>query len=71
MVRGSCLCSAIEFHVMEPIKVVYNCHCWRCRHARAAAHATNGFVSRAGALRKGEGFPVIAYAANGFMKIVV
>ena len=45
VVRGSCLCGDIEFHLTEPFKVVHNCHCTRCRRARAAAHATNGFVS--------------------------
>lgn len=45
VVRGSCLCGAVAFHVTAPIKAAYNCHCSRCRHARAAAHATNGFTS--------------------------
>jgi len=44
VVLGSCLCGAVEFHVTEPFKVVHNCHCSRCRRARAAAHTTNGFV---------------------------
>ena len=43
--RGSCLCRAVVFDVIEPFKVVHNCHCTRCRKARAAAHTTNGFVS--------------------------
>jgi hypothetical protein len=48
VVRGSCLCGAIAFHVSEPFKVAYNCHCSRCRHGRAAAHASNGFTSSDG-----------------------
>ena len=44
-VRGSCLCGAVAYEVTEPFKVAHNCHCSRCRHGRAAAHATNGFVS--------------------------
>ena len=48
VVRGSCLCGAIEFEVVEPFKVVHNCHCMRCRRARAAAHTTNGFTSMEG-----------------------
>ena len=48
VVRGSCLCGAVAFQVTEPIKVAHNCHCSRCRRARAAAHATNGFTSIAG-----------------------
>ena len=45
VVRGSCLCGAVEFKVLEPFKIVHNCHCSRCRRARAAAHTTNGFTS--------------------------
>ncbi len=44
IVRGSCLCGAIKFHVLSPFLEVHNCHCSRCRQARAAAHASNGFV---------------------------
>lgn len=47
-VRGSCLCGAIAFEVSEPISAAYNCHCGRCRRARAAAHASNGFTSAEG-----------------------
>ena len=45
IVRGSCLCGTVKFQVSEPFSKVFNCHCSRCRKARAAAHATNGFVS--------------------------
>ncbi|MEM7429594.1 MAG: GFA family protein [Pseudomonadota bacterium] len=48
VVRGSCLCGAVAFHVTEPMKAAFNCHCSRCRRARAAAHASNGFTSAAG-----------------------
>ncbi len=48
VVRGSCLCGQVEFHVTEPFKVAHNCYCSRCRRARAAAHATNGFTSMEG-----------------------
>ncbi len=44
-VRGSCLCGAVTYQVTEPFKVAHNCHCSRCRYGRAAAHASNGFVS--------------------------
>ncbi len=46
--RGSCLCGAVAFEVLEPFKVVHNCHCSRCRRARAAAFTTNGFTSADG-----------------------
>ena len=45
IVRGSCMCGAVKYRVKEPFRVVHNCHCGRCRHGRAAAHATNGFTS--------------------------
>ncbi len=45
ILHGSCLCGGVAFEINEPFKVVHNCHCSRCRKARAAAHTTNGFVS--------------------------
>lgn len=42
--RGSCLCGAVVYEIALPFRVVHNCHCSRCRRARAAAHTTNGFV---------------------------
>lgn len=47
-VTGGCLCGAVAFEVTEPFKVAHNCHCSRCRMGRAAAHASNGFVSDKG-----------------------
>ena len=41
---GSCLCQKVVWRVTPPFKAIFNCHCSRCRLARAAAHATNGFV---------------------------
>lgn len=43
--RGACLCGAVRYAVHGAFKAVYNCHCSRCRKARAAAHTTNGFVA--------------------------
>ncbi len=45
VVRGSCQCGAVDFHVTEPFKVAHNCHCTRCRQGRSAAHASNGFTT--------------------------
>lgn len=42
--KGSCQCASIAYEVTGPFQRVFNCHCSRCRKARAAAHATNGFV---------------------------
>jgi hypothetical protein len=46
-IGGSCLCDAIAYRVDGPIGLVRHCHCSRCRRARSAAHATNGFVDPA------------------------
>lgn len=43
--RGSCLCGAVSFSVNDAFAAVYNCHCSRCRKARAAAYTTNAVTS--------------------------
>lgn len=48
ILHGSCLCGGVAYEVTTPILAVYNCHCSRCRKARAAAHTTNGFVDPKG-----------------------
>jgi hypothetical protein len=45
VLRGSCLCGDAAFEVLAPFIGVHNCHCRRCRKARAAAHTTNGFTA--------------------------
>ena len=50
ILRGSCLCGDVAYEVSTPIKVVHNCHCSRCRKARAAAHTTNGFTAMDGVM---------------------
>ena len=44
LMHGSGLCDGVAFEVCGPFTIVHNCHCRRCRKARAAAHTTNGFV---------------------------
>ena len=44
-IKGSCLCGEVTYEITEPFKLARNCHCTRCRNGRAAAHASNGFVS--------------------------
>ena len=48
VLRGSCLCGNVAYEITTPLKVVHNCHCSRCRKARAAAHTTNGFTAADG-----------------------
>jgi hypothetical protein len=51
---GSCLCGAVAYEVRTPLRM-YHCHCWRCRRARSAAHATNLIASIDGfAFTRGE-----------------
>jgi hypothetical protein len=46
--RGSCLCGGVAYAADgEPLRC-WNCHCSRCRKARAAAHASNLFVAADG-----------------------
>ena len=46
-VTGSCLCDGVAYRVQGTIDLIRHCHCSRCRRARSAAHATNGFVEPA------------------------
>lgn len=44
MIKGSCLCGAIEYEV-EPIpEKIYNCHCSQCRKSHGATFATQVLV---------------------------
>ncbi|MCB1741462.1 MAG: GFA family protein [Gammaproteobacteria bacterium] len=43
--RGSCQCDTVAFELTAPITWAHNCHCSRCRKARAAAFASNGFTT--------------------------
>jgi hypothetical protein len=43
-IRGSCLCGGVAYQIEGAIDSLRNCHCRRCRKARSAAFATNGFV---------------------------
>ena len=41
--RGSCQCGQIAWELAADLELLRNCHCSRCRKARGAAYATNGF----------------------------
>lgn len=47
-VRGSCDCGAVTFRIIEAPQTARNCHCGRCRKARAAAYAANLIVGAGG-----------------------
>ncbi len=40
-VKGSCLCGAIAYRFIGPIKVFQYCHCSRCQKVTGSAHAAN------------------------------
>src|SRR5207249_12306987 len=43
--RGSCLCGGVAYEIGGSVAgPIANCHCSRCRKARAAAHASNLFA---------------------------
>ncbi len=44
MVRGSCLCGAVEYEVELIPDKVFNCHCSLCRKSHGAAFATQAFA---------------------------
>lgn len=39
-IRGSCLCSAVQFELTPPSKFCAHCHCTMCRRAHAAPVVT-------------------------------
>ncbi len=76
LVRGSCLCNSVQFHVTKPFKIAHNCYCTRCRRARAAAHASNGFTDfdgvtliKGGGLLKAYKLPNAQYFTQVFCEI--
>lgn len=44
MIKGSCLCGAIQYQISQKPVWVHHCHCKRCRKIRGTAFATNAFV---------------------------
>lgn len=44
LVKGSCLCGAIEYEVELIPDKIFNCHCSKCRKAHGAAFATLAFA---------------------------
>lgn len=44
MIKGSCLCGAIQLEIQGNISSIIHCHCSRCRKSSGTAFATNGFI---------------------------
>jgi len=47
MVKGSCLCGAVEYQVTGPLGPIVYCHCSRCRKASGAPFAAVAAVAAA------------------------
>ena len=45
MLRGSCLCGKVKYEVSGQPRLMYHCHCSRCRAASGASFATNIVVA--------------------------
>ena len=44
VLRGSCLCGAVQYEVRKPYLRFAHCYCGRCRKATGSSHATNLYV---------------------------
>ena len=44
VLRGSCLCGAIQYEVADAFRYALNCHCSQCRRATGAAFKSFGGV---------------------------
>ena len=50
VLRGGCLCGAVNFEVSGEPRRFYHCHCSRCRKVTGTGHASNMFL-QPGALK--------------------
>jgi len=44
ILKGSCLCGAVQYQVAGEATRFYHCHCSRCRKATGTGHASNLFL---------------------------
>ena len=44
IIKGSCLCGAVNYQIEGPFKIFQYCHCSRCRKSTGSAYASNLFV---------------------------
>ncbi len=45
MLEGECYCGEVHYQIDGDIKVMYSCHCSRCRKMSGASCTTNGIVN--------------------------
>jgi len=46
ILRGSCLCGAVQYSVKDEFRYALNCHCSQCRRATGAAFKSFGGIER-------------------------
>jgi len=44
VLKGSCLCGGIRYHILGPLIGTLNCHCTMCRKAHGAAFRTRATI---------------------------
>jgi hypothetical protein len=44
MLKGSCMCGKVKYELRGPPRVVYYCHCGKCRRQSGSAFACNVIV---------------------------
>ena len=47
MLKGSCLCNAIQYEIDGELGPIVMCHCSKCRKANGTAYATNAAFNKA------------------------
>ena len=47
MLKGSCLCNAVQYELASEPGPIVMCHCSRCRKANGTAYATNAPIATA------------------------
>jgi hypothetical protein len=47
MLTGTCLCSAVAYRIVGPLRQALNCHCSMCRKAQGSAFRTRARVNAA------------------------
>jgi len=57
ILKGSCLCGAVEYEISGTPNKFYHCHCQRCRKASGTGHCSNIIMMKPEEVewRKGEG----------------
>ena len=46
MLHGSCMCGTVKFELRGAPKVVYYCHCGKCRKQSGSSFATNAIFAK-------------------------